>query len=77
MIRFLIKFYTVLLTIHALLSFFPETYKYEWRVKLKKICDVTCDPVRKYLPATLPFDFSPIIVIFLLYIFIEVFTYLW
>ncbi|MBY0414453.1 MAG: YggT family protein [Bdellovibrionales bacterium] len=77
MIRFLIKLYTVLLTIDAILSFFPETNRYPWRQKLKKVCDVACSPVRKRLPPSLPFDFSPIIVIFLSYVFIEVFSYLW
>lgn len=77
MIRLLIRFYTVLLMIDAILSFFPETNKYPWRAKLKKICDYTCAPVRRFLPNHLPFDFSPMIVIFLLYVFIEVFSYLW
>ncbi len=77
MIRHLLKFYTVLLTIDAILSFFPQTNRYAWRSKLKKICDYTCDPVRRFLPTGLPFDFSPIIVIFSIYIFIEVFSYLW
>lgn len=77
MIRFLIKLYTLALLIEAILSFFPETLKYEWRRKLKRICDKSCDPVRKYLPHHLPFDFSPLIVILGLYIFIELFSYLW
>jgi uncharacterized protein YggT (Ycf19 family) len=77
MIRFLIRFYTILLMIDCLLGFFPQTLKHEWRRKLKKIGDYTCDPVRKFLPLTLPFDFSPMIVILFAYIFIEVFDYLW
>ena len=77
MIRFLLKFYTVLLTIDAILSFFPQTDRYVWRIKLKRICDYTCAPVRKILPQGLPFDFSAIVVIFVIYIFIEVFSYLW
>jgi len=77
MIRFLLKLYTILLMIDAILSFFPQTNKFAWRQKLKKISDYTCDPVRRFLPLGLAFDFSPIVVIFLIYIFIEVFTYLW
>lgn len=61
----------------AILSFFPETNRYQWRQKLKKICDYTCDPVRRYMPQGLPFDLSPIVVVFLLYIFVEIFSFLW
>ena len=77
MIRWILKFYTVLLTIDAILSFFPQTNKYQWRQKLRLVCDYVCAPIRRFLPMGLPFDFSPIIAIFLIYIFIEVFTYLW
>lgn len=77
MIRFLIRFYTVLLMSDAILSFFPQTMQHNWRRKLKKICDYSCNPIRKILPPGLPFDFSPMIVIFLSYIFIELFYFLW
>ncbi len=77
MIRILIRLYTVLLLADVILSFFPQTLKHEWRRKLKKVCDYTCDPVRRALPNHLPFDFSPMIVIFLCYLFIELFNYLW
>ncbi|AUN97187.1 YggT family protein [Bacteriovorax stolpii] len=77
MIRFIIRLYTILLMLDAILSFFPETSRYQWRQKLKKICDYTCDPVRRYMPQGLPFDLSPIVVVFLLYIFVEIFSFLW
>ena len=77
MIRLLLRLYTVLLVFEAVMSYFPETMKYEWRRKLKKICDYTCDPIRKFMPKGLPFDFSPVVVILLIYVFIAVFTYLW
>lgn len=77
MIRLIIKFYIVLLLIDAILSFFPEANRFSWRHKLKKICDYTCAPVRKLLPQGLPIDFSPMIVIASLYLFIEIFSMLW
>ncbi len=77
MIRFILKIYTVLVTIDALLSFFPKLHSYAWRLNIKRISDYTCNPVRRFLPTGLPFDFSPIIVIFSIYIFIEIFSYLW
>ena len=77
MIRFIIRLYIVLLIADVVLSFFPQTLKFSWRIKLKKICDYTCEPIRRILPNHLPFDFSPMIVIFLCSIFIELFYYLW
>lgn len=77
MIRLVIRFYTILLMLDAILSFFPEMNRKPWRLKLKKICDYTCDPIRRVLPQGLPFDFSPMIAIFLLYIFVEIFSFLW
>lgn len=77
MIRLIIRLYTIFLMVDAILSFFPELNKYVWRNKLRKICDYSCAPVRKVLPPGLPIDFSPMIVIFLLYVFVEIFSYLW
>jgi YggT family protein len=76
-IRFFIKLYAFLIMIDALLSFFPETMKHEWRRKIKRMSDYACDPVRRYLPNHLPFDFSSVLAIFLIFVFIEIFTYLW
>lgn len=77
MIRLLISIYIFLLIAEAILSYFPQTMQYIWRKKLKKICDYSCDPVRRALPHHLPVDFSPMIVIFGLYLFMEVFQFLW
>jgi uncharacterized protein YggT (Ycf19 family) len=77
MIRFIIKLYIFLLLVDALLTFFPETMKYKWRVQLKKLCDKACDPIRRKLPPSLPFDFSHLLIVFSLTIFLEVFLYLW
>lgn len=77
MIRLIIKLYVLLIMIDAICSFFPELSKHEWRRKLKKICDYSLNPVRKLLPHHLPFDFSPMIVVLGLYIFIELFGFLW
>lgn len=78
MIRLIIRIYSVALMLDAIFSFFPELNRYPWRQNLKRICDYSCRPIRKFLPITyLPFDFSPMIVIFLLYVFVEVFNFLW
>lgn len=77
MIRDLIKIYSIIIMLDAILSFFPEMNKYSWRKYLKKWSDFTCEPVRKRLPPGLPFDFSSMVVIFSLYFFTKIFSYLW
>lgn len=61
----------------VILSYFPKFNNHEYRIKLKKICDFTCDPIRKILPPSLAFDISPMIVILILSVFIEIFNLLW
>ena len=77
MIRLLIKIYSFMIMIDAILSFFPEMQKYEWLIKLKRLCDYACEPVRRRLPHHLPFDLAPMVVIFGLFVFMELFSYLW
>ncbi|MBC7537802.1 MAG: YggT family protein [Bacteriovorax sp.] len=72
-IQTLLKLYIYALIFDAILSFFPELQKHKWRRQLKRICDYSCDPIRKYLPPSLPFDFSPILVIFI----IQLLMFLW
>ena len=74
LIRGLFNIYIILLVLDSILSFFPNLKEKEWRVKLKKIANFTCDPIREKLPPMhLPIDISPLVVIFL----IEVFKFLW
>lgn len=65
-IRTILEIYIYALIFDAIFSFFPELMKYGWRRKLKKVCDFSCNPIRKRLPPNLPFDFSPILVILLI-----------
>lgn len=65
-IRTLLNLYTYALILDAIFSYFPDLNRYRWRRELKKICDYSCDPIRKKLPPHLPFDFSPILVILLI-----------
>ncbi|MGZ3787022.1 MAG: YggT family protein [Bacteriovorax sp.] len=73
MIRLLLKIYMYALIFDAIFSYFPELEKYQWRKVLRKGCNYTCDPIRKRLPAHLPFDFSPLLVILL----INLLIFLW
>lgn len=66
MIRFLIRLYIYLIIVDAVLSFFPSVRHYHWAKMVRRVANYVLDPVRKILPKDLPFDISPIIVIFLL-----------
>jgi uncharacterized protein YggT (Ycf19 family) len=72
-IRTLLQIYIYVLIIDAILSYFPELQRHNWRRQLKRAADLSCDPIRKQLPAHLPIDLSPILVIFI----IELLFFLW
>jgi YggT family protein len=73
LIRTLLQLYIYILIVDAILSYFPELYKHNWRRQLSRTANLACDPVRKQLPAHLPIDLSPILVIFI----IELLFFLW
>lgn len=66
MIRFLIRLYVYIVIIDAVLSFFPSVRHYGWAKYIRKAAEFSLRPIRKVLPKDLPFDFSPLVVIFLL-----------
>ncbi len=68
MIRFLINIYIFLTILDVILSYFPQVQSYPWAKKLHKTTDFTQKPIRNILPPDLPFDFSPLIVIMVLYL---------
>lgn len=72
-IRTLLNIYICALVLDSLFSYFPHLTKFKWRRKLKMLCDFTCEPIRKSLPPQLPFDFSPLLAI----LFINLFMFLW
>ena len=72
-IRTILELYIYALIFDAIFSFFPNLQKQKWRQQLKKVCDYSCNPIRKYLPPHLPFDFSPILVILI----IRLLMFLW
>ncbi len=72
-IRTILQLYKVALIIDAILSYFPNLQGQNWRIQLKKLCDYTCNPIRKMLPPVLPLDPSPLIVILI----INLFEFLW
>ncbi len=66
MIRFLIDLYILILVVDVILSYLPQLREKDFALKIKKIADATCGPIRKHLMKDAPFDFSAIVVIFIL-----------
>ncbi len=66
MIRFVIRIYIYLIILDAILSYFPQFKDQQWAKSIRSIADVTQKPIRKLIPEGLPFDVTPLIVIFLL-----------
>lgn len=73
MIRFLIDIYIFILIADIILSYIPDIKNHQATQFIKKIADFTCRPIRKQLPPDLPFDFSPLIVMLLLRLFVAIF----
>jgi YggT family protein len=70
MIRVLLNVYILIVILDAILSFFPQFSKNQYRLYLKKISDYGLGPIRNKLPQNLPFDFSPLVLIALVQILI-------
>ena len=66
MIRFVLNCYILLLIVDAILSYFPKYGLYPAVQKLRHLANLSCRPIRKYLPKDLPFDVSPLVVIILI-----------
>lgn len=67
MIRTIIDIYSLILIIDVIMSYLPQYKSHPFVYRIKKLSDLTCAPVRKMLPRMdIPFDISPMIVIFAL-----------
>ena len=74
MIRALIDIYILVLIVDVIISYLPQYRGHPFAMNVKKIADFSCEPIRKILPPNqIPFDISPIIVIFTLKVFVAVF----
>ncbi len=77
MIRTIINVYILMIIVNSLIIFFPQFKHTNWAAKLKTLCEFTQRPIRKFLPADLPFDFAPGIVIILLILIPQILKLLW
>jgi YggT family protein len=68
--KVLIYLYTLLIIADTILSYFPHTRNEIWAQYIKRFADYSLNPIRKFLPPDLPFDFSPIIIIILLQVLV-------
>lgn len=68
MIHALLQIYIYLIIADVILSYFPQTRGQEWAKTLHKITDAPQKPIREMLPAGMPLDPSPMIVIILIQI---------
>lgn len=62
----------VAVIVRSLLTWFPNAQNNQFARLLAQFTDPLLDPVRRLMPRTMMIDFSPMIVIFLLYIMINV-----
>jgi YggT family protein len=77
MIRLLIDVYIGMIIVDAILSYFPQYKNKSWALKLRKVVDFSCAPIRRLLPPDLPFDFSPLVVILGIQLLIFLIQLLW
>jgi len=66
MIRALIDLYILLLVVDVIISYIPQVKNHQISVQIRKLANYTCGPIREVLPKNQSFDFSTVIVIFLL-----------
>lgn len=77
MIRLILKLYIFVIFLDAVLSYFPSLNSQIWRMKIKKLSDYICDPIRKKIAPVFPVDISPMFAIVLILVFIGLFEVLW
>ena len=77
LIRLIIEIYIYVLLADAVLSFLPQFKSHQAAVAVRKLSDLICKPIRKLLPSDMssrfPFDFSPLIAIVVLRLFVALF----
>lgn len=72
LIHGLLQLYIYVIIIDVILSYFPQMRSQLWAQKIHQIADVSLRPIRDMMPANLPFDISPMIVIILIQILMSV-----
>ncbi|MFA5584388.1 MAG: YggT family protein [Bacteriovoracaceae bacterium] len=63
-----LQLYIYIIIIDVIMSYFPQMRGQVWAQKIHQMADVSLRPVREMMPANLPFDISPMIVIIVIQI---------
>ena len=73
----IVQIYQIIMIIYFFVILVKVNNKYtRWIIEiLSKICEPTLSIVRRIIPTIMNFDFSPLIIIFILEIFKQIITY--
>ncbi len=69
----ILQLYIYIIIIDVIMSYFPQVRSQVWAQKLHQVADVSLRPIREMMPANLPFDISPMIVIIVIQILMSLF----
>ncbi len=72
MIHTLLQLFIYLIIADVIMSYFPDLRRQSWAETLHKIADAPQKPIREMLPAGMPLDPTPMIVIILIQILMYV-----
>lgn len=67
-----LQLYIYVIIIDVVMSYFPQVRSQVWAQKIHQIADISLRPVRDMMPANLPFDISPMVVIIVIQILMSV-----
>lgn len=67
-----LQLYIYVIIIDVIMSYFPQVRSQVWAQKIHQIADISLRPVRDMMPANLPFDISPMVVIIVIQILMSV-----
>ena len=73
MVRLFFELFIMLIIADSIISFFPQARSHPVSKKLKEVMDYFLNPIRRALPANLPFDFSPLILILIVRVMMSLF----
>lgn len=70
-IHLILQLYIYIIIIDVVMSYFPQMRSNVFVQKIHQLADVTLRPVREMMPANLPLDISPMIVIIVIQILMQ------
>lgn len=74
MIHFLFQIFIYIIIIDVVLSYIPDLKGQKWAQIVHKIADTPQKPIRDLLPKGLPFDITPMVLIFIIQLILMIIT---